>query len=141
MIQIVLLVKLVSPVCMIYRCAEESISTLISVPGGCGSPRPGTGKRIRDTGPIGKPQTELPTLELERQASVPMHAVGAAAGSGWGPRRGGVAELSPLKGDYSEPNAAPGVPHFGNSPVFQAWGDGSWEQEPTPKLGGSCQRC
>lgn len=51
MIQIVLLVKLVSPVCMIYHCSEKSISTRISVPGGCGSPRLRTGKGTQTPDP------------------------------------------------------------------------------------------
>lgn len=50
---------------MIYHRTKESISTLISIPGGCGSPRLRTGKGAQTPGPKGKPQTELAPSELE----------------------------------------------------------------------------
>lgn len=52
---------------MIYHSTKESISTLIYIPGGCGSPRLRTGKGAQTPGPKGKPQTELAPSELERR--------------------------------------------------------------------------
>ena len=65
--------------CMIYHRTEESISTLISVLGGCGLPRPGTGKGAQTPDPKENHKPSWLPLNWRSDASMQAHAAGAAA--------------------------------------------------------------
>lgn len=64
-----------------YHRTEESISTLISVPGGCGSPRPGTGKGAQTPDPKENRKPSWPPRNWRGDASVQAH--GAVRQPGW----------------------------------------------------------
>lgn len=64
-----------------YHRTEESISTLISVPGGCGSPRPGTGKGAQTPDPKENRKPSWPPRNWRGDASMQAH--GAVRQAGW----------------------------------------------------------
>ena len=61
---------------MIYHRTEESISTLISVLGGCGLPRPGTGKGAQTPDPKENHNPSWLPLNWRSDSSMQAHIAG-----------------------------------------------------------------
>lgn len=115
-----------------YHRTEESISTLISVPGGCGSPRPGTGKGAQTPDP----------KENRKPSRAPLGTGGATPGCRLtGPaRQPGWRFPATASKNWSERTQTwPGVLHFGRG-LVPTGGGGPCGFEPKTKAGAGAVR-